>query len=155
MRSTSFTRAHVGMIDMQKTILHAQVDAESRARTHPADPNKGYNGPFILCDRSALDPIVYAHFSTEGESGARELIDGEEIQRLLPDYRTALFVLLHPVAEWIEDDGVRSLDDPYKCPIVFKTVMNNLNISFKEMGGELKGLEDRVDKVLEWMAAKK
>ncbi|KAG9126196.1 hypothetical protein FRC07_004521, partial [Ceratobasidium sp. 392] len=151
MQTTRFTREHVGMLDMQQAILDAQTEAEHKARMQHGGVTRGQTAPFLLCDRSAIDPIVYAHFSTAGESGADKLVESAEFCQALPVYRDALFVLLHPVEEWVEDDGVRSLNDPHKYPAVFKMFLNRFGFDYEEMGEDVKNLEDRVDRVLEWV----
>jgi nicotinamide riboside kinase len=155
MQASSFTREHVGMLAMQQSILNAQAEAESKARARYRGATWSPTAPFLLCDRSAIDPIVYAYFSTIDKSGAETLVESAELRGLLPVYRDALFVLLHPVVEWLEDDGVRSLDDPQKYPTVFKEYLEKFKLDYEEMGDSVKGLEDRVDMVLGWVADRK
>ncbi|KAG8739308.1 hypothetical protein FRC10_005792 [Ceratobasidium sp. 414] len=147
MQTTRFTREHVGTLAMQQAILNAQAEAEGKARMQHSGAPQGRSPPFLLCDRSAIDPIAYAHFSTVDQHGAETLVESTELRRVLPIYRDALFVLLHPVQEWIEDDGVRSLDDPRRYPEVFKTYLDRFGLDYEEMGEDIKGLDDRVKRV--------
>lgn len=156
MKSTSYTRDHVGKLDMQRAILQAQVVAEKNARsqytTNDEDAKQSRAPPFLLCDRSAIDPIVYASFSATDFTGAEILAESPELQEMLPVYRQALFVLLHPVDEWIEDDGVRSLADPRQYPNAYKEHLKRFGIGCQELDHNLKGLDARVDQVLNWAA---
>lgn len=159
MKSTSYTRDHVGKLDMQRAILCAQAAAEDNARSqHTTNDQGGKRSqipPFLLCDRSAIDPIVYASLSDTDFTGAEILAEGPELQGLLPVYRQALFVLLHPVDEWIEDDGVRSLADPVKYPATYKEYLERFGIGCQELDDSLKGLDDRVNQVLSWVATRR
>ncbi|KAG9103720.1 hypothetical protein FRC06_008577 [Ceratobasidium sp. 370] len=150
MQTTRFTREHVGTLAMQRAILNAQAEAEGKARMQHSGASQDQS-PFLLSDRSAIDPIVYAHFSTADQHGAEELVESAELRGVLPIYRDALFVLLHPVREWIEDDGVRSLEDPHRYPVVFKTYLDRFGLDYEEIGEDIRGLDDRVDRVLKWM----
>ncbi|KAG8689368.1 hypothetical protein FRC09_012452 [Ceratobasidium sp. 395] len=125
---------------MQQAILSAQIEAEKTARMQHGGVTRDQTAPFLLCDRSAIDPIVYAYFSTAGETGANTLVESAGLSGLLPVYRHALFILLHPVEEWIEDDGIRSMRDPHRYPTVYKMFLNKLGIDYEEMGedGETK-----------------
>ncbi|KAG8715393.1 hypothetical protein FRC08_010639 [Ceratobasidium sp. 394] len=152
MQTTRFTREHVGTLAMQQAILNAQAVAEGKARMQHGGASQDGSRPFLLCDRSAIDPIVYAHFSIVDQHGAEALAESAELQGILPIYQDALFVLLHPVPEWIEDDGVRALDDPRRYPAVFKTYLERFGLDYEEMGEEIKGLDHRVDRVLRWIA---
>ena len=53
-------------------------------------------------------------------------------------------VVLHPVAEWVVDDGVRSLEDPIKYNEVLLATLRELELSFIEIGGEMRDLQQRV-----------
>ncbi|KAF8597549.1 hypothetical protein BDV93DRAFT_479290 [Ceratobasidium sp. AG-I] len=156
MKSTSYTRDHVEKLDMQRAILRAQSAAEKNARsrytTNGKTTTQSSVSPFLLCDRSAIDPLVYASLSATDFTGAEILAESPELQELLPIYQQALFVLLHPVDEWIEDDGVRSLADPVKYPSAYKEYLERFGIGYQELNDGLKGLEARVDQVLSWAA---
>jgi nicotinamide riboside kinase len=156
MRSSSYTREHVSKLEMQKAILNAQVLAEDKARSQYATTEgevQPRNPVFLLCDRSAIDPIVYASLSPTESTGAEILAESLELQKMLPVYRRSLFVLLHPVKEWIEDDGIRSLGDPSCYPDTFKRYLERFGIRYFEMDHTLKNLDDRVERVLGWICA--
>lgn len=155
MRATTFTRDDVSKLDMQRAILNAQFAAENDARSQcTTETTTRFQNPgFLLCDRSAIDPIVYATLSASESTGAEILAESPELQSLLPTYRRALFILLHPVKEWIEDDGVRSLSDPSLYPDTYKGFLERFGIKYYEMDDTLKELNGRVDKVLDWINA--
>ncbi|KDN51115.1 hypothetical protein RSAG8_00744, partial [Rhizoctonia solani AG-8 WAC10335] len=149
MRSSSFTRDHVDKLDMQRAIMHAQITTENSARNQTLATRS--SGPlFLLCDRSAIDPLVYAALSATEGTGAEILAESNEMQGILPIYRRAVFVLLHPVQEWFEDDGIRSLADPSGYPLTYKHYLNRYEIKYHEIDSSLKDLDGRVNAVLSW-----
>lgn len=91
------------------------------------EEQKGWSCPVQLCDRSAVDPIVYADF-----------------KNALPIYRRSTFILLAPVADWLEDDGIRLLEHQARCFEVFRQVLVELGIPFLEIGAQMRLLEERV-----------
>jgi nicotinamide riboside kinase len=147
MREQKFTRRDMGKVMMQKAILDAQLSQEEKCRQYASSvvsPGKRV----VLSDRSAIDAIVYTELTAPTASEARErvsqLVQTPAFQRVLPIYRQALFVLLIPVKEWVVDDGVRGLDDAQKCPEAFRRRMGELGLQFCEVGGEMRGLDERV-----------
>ncbi|KAL4258027.1 P-loop containing nucleoside triphosphate hydrolase [Pleurotus pulmonarius] len=142
MRRTGFTRNDVGRLEMQRAIMEA----------HLLEEEKGLGCSVQLCDRSAIDPIVYALLTAIDEHDAKEkyerLADSEAFQRALVRYRSAIFVLLGPVQEWLVDDGVRNTENQLEYFGLFKKTLAELDISFYEIGEETMGLGDRVDRVL-------
>jgi nicotinamide riboside kinase len=127
-RNTNFSRKTVGYanppipsirnwwlmlsrdIEMQRTILKAQLEQEQAARSVAG----GSAVRMVLSDRSAIDPVAYAVQTAANEEDARErmgvLVDTPEFQAALRWYREGTFILFKPVPEWLVDDGVRSLD---------------------------------------------
>ena len=53
-------------------------------------------------------------------------------------------MVLEPVVEWIEDDGVRSLEDPWRYTRELKKMLDNLAIPYMTLGVETKDLLERV-----------
>jgi nicotinamide riboside kinase len=149
MRRTGLTRADVGTLAMQRAILDAQLKREEDVATRCA----GSPSPVMLSDRSGVDPVVYAVLTaSDMEDGIERqslLVETSQFQRILLDYRSACFILLLPVPEWLVDDGVRSLNDGQRCAEVFRGLLNALNIPCREIGPELRGIEERVDAVLD------
>jgi len=142
MREQGFTRDDVGTFAMQVAIFAAQLEQESLA--------KARRPPVLLFDRSAMDPIVYSGIGVSQEDKVKrrkDLLGRDGFNATLEDYRQSLFVLLLPVEDWIFDDGVRSLEEPWNCAHHFKAVLKENAVEFKELGGDVKGLQDRVNMV--------
>lgn len=61
--------------------------------------------------------------------------------------RVAYFfqVVLKPVAEWIQDDGVRSLEDPWKYNGKLIETLKALRIPFVQIGERMKDIQARVE----------
>ncbi|KAI0359483.1 hypothetical protein OH77DRAFT_1395516 [Trametes cingulata] len=152
MKTHGFTRHDTDTYEMQHAIMTAQLVAEKRAAAAIAAGEGGNSTktPLILSDRSAIDPIVYAR--TSNEPGARDrsqrLLDDPALQEMLPAYRSSLFVVLKPVAEWFEDDGVRSLEDPWKYNETLFRTLEELGIPYVTIGEETKDISARVEFVL-------
>ena len=167
MKTHGFTRDDTDTYEMQYAVMTAQLEAEERAAA--ALQTMVVDGPrLILSDRSAIDPIVYS--STAEAQGAldrrRRLMEDAALQRMLPSYRGSLFgtyrwyksgshfidqgclVVLEPVTEWLEDDGVRSLEDPERYNRVLFTTLRELGIPYVKLGAEMKNIRARVDLVL-------
>lgn len=149
MRNTGFTRDNVGELKMQRAIMEAQLEQEDKARTY-AEHRTGQW--LLLSDRSAIDAIVYSSITAKDKDEAIEMVQSlvstVQFQLALPWYRRAIFMLLTPIPEWLEDDGVRSLYDQQHCTDVFREVLRELGVGFEEMGVETKALSDRVDRVV-------
>ncbi|KAG8926329.1 hypothetical protein FRC02_008963 [Tulasnella sp. 418] len=169
MRDRGFSRSDVGeggKIEMQYAIMHAQLEAEGKARQRPGDettwPYSWTKKPtasddVVLCDRSALDPIVYVGWCVSNElktQTRKKMLDDEEFQKVLPTYQKSLFVLLHPVEEWVVDDGVRSLEQRGLFNQELMELLSELKIPFKEIGPEVKDLQERVKLVQGWLGLK-
>ena len=57
-------------------------------------------------------------------------------------------VVLNPVEEWREDDGVRSLEDPWAYNTTLFQTLQDLQVQYIEIGEETKDLKERVEHVL-------
>ena len=161
-RNTSFSRKTVGCanfpfpsirnqypmsnrdIEMQRTILKAQLEQEQSARSVAG----GSAVRIVLSDRSAIDPVAYAVLTAANEEDGRErmrvLVDTPEFQTALRWYREGTFVLFKPVPEWLVDDGVRSMDEKAQTIGVYRNILKGLEISYVELGEEIKDLQARV-----------
>jgi nicotinamide riboside kinase len=133
-----FTRNDVGSLAMQQAIVEAQLKEEER---------KG-SSPILVCDRSAVDAIVYALvFSTTPEEADRRrdaLLRTPGFDDALQRYRSSNFVLCGPVPEWLKDDGVRSLENQVECFNAFRSLLQDLDITFQVIGSDIKDLDQRV-----------
>jgi nicotinamide riboside kinase len=146
MRRKGFTREHVGRLEMQEAIMEAQLEAENKSRVYVTQRAKVQ---VLLSDRSAVDAVVYAILTSRNKEEADDrretLIGSPQFQLALSNYRQALFILLTPVPEWLVDDGVRSMADGHQCLAVYRQVLSELGIKYKEMGTNTKRLSDRVE----------
>ncbi|KAJ3554368.1 hypothetical protein NM688_g3144 [Phlebia brevispora] len=145
MKTQGFTRNDTHTYEMQAAIMLAQIQAEQDALSC----KHARSDILFLSDRSAIDPIVYA--ATSGAPNADDI--KQQLQHVLvrhntlPLYKDSLFVLLHPVAEWIVDDGVRSLQDPLNYNAQLCNILAELGIQFIEITSTLKELKDRLTEV--------
>ncbi|KAI5119488.1 hypothetical protein M0805_009512 [Coniferiporia weirii] len=148
MKEKGFTREDVERMDMQYAILKAQAHADVQAHN---SVSRG-ESPIVLSDRSVVDPIVYALLSSpaEGHERARTLINVTETQLSLTHLRRSTVILLAPVPEWVEDDGIRSVDEHYASIDAFRAVLQQLHIPFHEIDGTCRSLESRVQRVSDW-----
>lgn len=133
-----FTKVDVGRLEMQEAILDAILEKqEAESKERPA-----------IHDRSAIDPVVYAVLTAKDEEEAerrkRYLINTPKFQSTLNLYRQSIFILLKPVREWIVDDGVRSIEDLDHCCDIFRSLLKECGIPFREIGAEIGFLEERV-----------
>jgi len=173
MREQGFSRADVDKLDMQQAIVDAHIARDKEARLaalrHSTrnnasfsvtnnnggpSPEQGSGGPVypeqpgrravVLCDRSALDAAVYARLGSP--AAGRAIVGSASFRVALEAYRAqrALIVLLSPVAEWLVDDGVRSLEDGARCLEMFRVVLRELGIRHMEMDVCCRFLEERV-----------
>ncbi|KAJ6529217.1 AAA domain-containing protein [Mycena capillaripes] len=131
-------RDHIGMLEMQRAIMLAHLEKE----------RENANGSAQLCDRSAVDPIVYAIFTAanqeEAETRKQALVGLPEFQSALPQYRKSLFVLLTPVKEWVVDDGFRHVGDETKILAIFRDTLSELGIAYREIGPDMRFLPERM-----------
>jgi len=146
MREHGFSRKDVDTYEMQYAIMTAQLKAEEKALAHSAGTPEDDGGVVLLSDRSAIDPIVYASTSKSpaAEDMRRRLMRDREFQDILPLYRKSLFIVLQPVKEWIKDDGVRSLENPWNYNKHLFATLEELNIPYVTIGADLKDLDSRV-----------
>jgi nicotinamide riboside kinase len=110
MEREGYTRYDVGKLEMQATIMRAQLLREQKGRIAASRA-----GSILLSDRSAIDAIAYAVLTSASEEEAQRrmqnLTQSGDFQLALSRYRESQFVLLGPVPEWWEDDGIRSEDN--------------------------------------------
>ena len=101
-----------------------------------------------VCDRTAIDPIVYAILTSRDEEESRRKQDHltrcAKFQNALQQYRKSIVVLLKPVAEWLVDDGIRSTENQDKCLQIYKRLLAEMDVSYYEFGREMMFLPERV-----------
>ena len=163
MRTQGYNRDRTHELAMQLAIMTAQLEAEKSALERT-----GIEGDVaLLSDRSAVDPAVYAETSAMGGDGVEKrvcLLNSPEFQAALPRYRESLFgrslhdgcrthmdlievvrsVILQPVPDWLVDDGVRSLEDPWIYNRRLCSTLQELDIPYIEIGESVRDLSERV-----------
>lgn len=158
MSNMGFTRDDVNKLEMQRAILLAHLRAESTAFV-ACERSKDMGVPveLLLSDRSAVDPVVYTHLSRSAsrQSNLRSLIDLEQFRSVLPLYRRSSFILLAPVAEWLEDDGIRSVDDSFSCMDSYRDILREFRIPFMEIDESCQNLDERVERALTYLASRR
>ncbi|KAJ7190268.1 AAA domain-containing protein [Mycena pura] len=132
-------RKDIGLLEMQKAIMLAHLEHDREGTTR-------------LCDRSAIDPIVYAIFTAtspvDAQTRKQALISLPEFQAALPRYRNSMFILLTPVKEWLVDDGFRHVGDEMDILAIFRDILTDLGIQHREIGSEMRSLSERTEYVL-------
>ncbi|KAG8751263.1 hypothetical protein FRC14_008036 [Serendipita sp. 396] len=173
MKQRGFTRDDVGTLAMQKAILDAQIEAETKALEsleRSICNSEASNAPqpsILICDRCAIDPSVYAEMELTADD--IEILTGDLSYRLavsryggnparthesIDDIRRSslihsVVILTDGVEEWREDDGVRSLYDPWKVADVFRRKLAALRIPYHEVGEDMKDLGERINWVVQ------
>ncbi|KAL4784134.1 AAA domain-containing protein [Aspergillus varians] len=127
-------------LELQQLIMAAQYEAESKAATLP-----------ILCDRSGVDPIVYA--VKYGPADAQETLENSAQWRWLQDrMRRALVIVCPPYQGWLIDDGTRLMASNWAewhdMHLAFIQLLQSNGIAFQVIPSELLDLEGRAGFVL-------
>lgn len=124
-------------LELQHLILAAQFDAESKQSSTP-----------ILCDRSGIDPLVYA-IKYGPPNGRESLEDTIQWQHLRNRMMKSLVIVCPPQREWLTDDGTRlmasSWEDWLEMHRIFCRVLKEHCIPFIVLPDDLLELQDRVD----------
>ncbi|KAG6373183.1 hypothetical protein JVT61DRAFT_6801 [Boletus reticuloceps] len=153
MKRRGFTREDMGRIEMQSAIMLAQIEREAEV----CERARGTGETLMLSDRSGVDPIVYAVLTANDEHQARLkknlLVEHPTFQCALKRYRKAKFLLLRPVPEWVVDDGVRSLDQHAHSFHVYRAVLAELGIPYREIGEDMKDLLERTNWIKAWVTS--
>ncbi|KAL5335066.1 AAA domain-containing protein [Aspergillus crustosus] len=128
-------------LELQQLILAAQFDEENK---HSASP--------ILCDRSGVDPIVYA-IRYGPEDGRVKLEDAPQCQFFKQKMKRALVIVCPPQQEWLIDDGVRLMASSWEewegVHLAFFEVLESNEIPFQVIPNGCLDLQDRVDFVFD------
>ncbi|KAG2003691.1 hypothetical protein CC2G_004278 [Coprinopsis cinerea AmutBmut pab1-1] len=140
MKEKGYTREDVGNIQMQMDIM---IEHLKREEAGLSDEHR-----IVLCDRSAIDPVVYARLTAQssGEDQSGRLTDSQAFRAALERYRdpSSLFILLGPVTEWIIDDGIRSLERQEECLQRYRECMKLYDIPYRELGQDTRNILERM-----------
>ncbi|KAL3475683.1 AAA domain-containing protein [Aspergillus californicus] len=123
--------------ELQQLILAAQCKEESN---NAADP--------VLCDRSGVDPIVYA--AKYGPPQAQEILERSPQWQYLRDrMRQSLVIVCPPHQEWLVDDGIRLMAKTQAewedVHLMVLQVLQENGIAFHIVPQQLLDVEERVE----------
>ncbi|KAK7910583.1 hypothetical protein PG985_013064 [Apiospora marii] len=135
-------------LELQRLILAAQADAERKAAI-VSDSTKSH--PWLISDRSAIDPVVYA-WQYVGPEAARALIGSANWQDMRDRMAASLVVVCEAGVDWLTDDGVRLMptgrDEWAKTHEVFCQVLEEAQVRYVVLPCGLGRTEERVEFVL-------
>ena len=138
MKAKGYSRDTIGSLQMQEDIMQAHFHFEEASMAHT----------IRVCDRTAIDPIVYAIITSGDDEEARRkqnyLTRSAKFEKALQQYRQSIVILLQPVAEWLVDDGIRSTENQDRCLKIYRQLLREMDIPFYELGREVMFLPERV-----------
>ncbi|EOA85869.1 hypothetical protein ACJQWK_02971 [Exserohilum turcicum] len=130
-------------LQLQRHILAAQYYAETTACPEGAST-------WYICDRSGLDPIVYAKCFV-GDYAAAEMLASEFWQGLEDRMKESIVILCEAGCQWLEDDGVRLMPKDEKewmrIDAAFRDLLRIRGISFYIISKDMTDLRERVQYV--------
>ena len=142
MKEKGYSRDTISSLQMQEDIMEAHFFFEQESMTHAVR----------VCDRTAIDPIVYAILTSRNEEEGRgkqnHLTRPANFQKALQQYRKSIVILLKPVAEWLIDDGIRTTENQDKCLQIYRQLLAEMDVPYYEFGREMMFLPERVGFVM-------
>ena len=143
MKAKGYSRDTISSLQMQEDIMEAHFLREQESIAAHA---------IRVCDRTAIDPLVYAILTSHEEEEARRkqnhLTRSANFQKVLQQYRRSIVILLKPVAEWVVDDGIRSTENQDNCLQIYRRLLREMDISYYEFGRDVMFLPERVGIVM-------
>lgn len=126
-------------LQLQQRILEAQFEAETTASN------------WYICDRSAIDPIVYA-FLYASEPSATELFKSSMWGLLERNMKEGLVVVCETGCSWLVDDGTRLMpkdaEDWDRVDAMFRELLEARSIDYLVLPRSVQDLSERVDIIL-------
>jgi nicotinamide riboside kinase len=142
MKEKGYSRDTINSLQMQEDIMEAHMLLEQESAKHAVR----------VCDRTAIDPIVYAVVTSRDEEESRRkqnhLTCSANFQKALQQYRESIVILLKPVAGWLIDDGIRSTENQDKCLQIYRRLLAEMDVPYYELGTEMTFLPERVGFVM-------
>ncbi|KAK8017879.1 hypothetical protein PG993_014205 [Apiospora rasikravindrae] len=136
-------------LELQRLILAAQADAE-----HKAECSLASDEPiprWLISDRSAIDPIVYAWLYV-GQDAAKMLMESTEWRGMRHRMAQSLVVVCEAGVDWLTDDGVRLMpngkEEWIKTHEVFCHVLKEAGLRYVVLPCNLGRTEERLAFVL-------
>ncbi|EGR51983.1 uncharacterized protein TRIREDRAFT_2343 [Trichoderma reesei QM6a] len=125
-------------LQLQSLILEAQRNSEREALA---------KNPWIISDRSGLDPIVYASRHI-GDEAVKLLTSSDHWQELRERMSLSLVFVCETVEAWLVSDGVRLMPKDVEDWIAYDTefcrMLEAEGIEYQMMPRSVETLEDRV-----------
>ncbi|KAH7123979.1 AAA domain-containing protein [Dendryphion nanum] len=132
-------------LQLQQDILEAQYRAE-----RAVDANLSSSG--YICDRSGLDPIVYARLYVS-ENAADEMFASVAWRELEMKMRCGVVILCEAGGSWLVDDGLRlmpeGLEDWLRVDGMFRMLLGDRRIAYTVVPKEVGCVGERVGLVMD------
>ncbi|ROT42966.1 hypothetical protein SODALDRAFT_327131 [Sodiomyces alkalinus F11] len=129
-------------LGLQELILCAQHESETSALRE---------APWLVSDRSGVDPIVYALMHV-GAWAAGKMLESDAWKSLRGRMATSLVILCEPSADWLLDDGVRlmplDMEEWTETFRTFRALLEREGVEYHVVPSVMSGLEERVNFVL-------
>jgi nicotinamide riboside kinase len=151
LREKGFSRSDITSspsraLELQKHILDAQFEVEKAATGDDSC------SPWYICDRSGLDPIVYAQLFVS-EAAATEMLATDTWKELERRMKAGIVILCEAGCTWLVDDGTRlmpdGMDEWMRIDSAFRTLLAVRGINYKVIPKDMVSLEERVERVRE------
>jgi nicotinamide riboside kinase len=148
LKDKSFTREDITnspsrAFELQRHILDAQREAEASASN-----DASYS--WYICDRSGLDPIVYAQLFV-GKDAANLLMTSEAWRELEPKMRAGIVMLCEAGCSWLIDDGTRLMPDDVdawmRVDAAFRALLEAQGIGYTVISKGMVSVQERVNVV--------
>ncbi|KAK6835159.1 hypothetical protein PG987_009853 [Apiospora arundinis] len=149
LRDHSFTAGDIPTsparaLELQRLILAAQAKAENEA-TSASQPS------WLISDRSAIDPVVYA-WQYVGQEAALALMESAEWKLMRDRMAESLVVVCEAGVDWLTDDGVRLMpegrEEWAKTHEVFCRVLDVATVRYVVLPCNLRSTEERLAFIL-------
>jgi hypothetical protein len=128
-------------LQLQKHILDAQHNAESEA-------SLSNTSEWYICDRSGLDPIVYAKYFVGWEAAAEMLASRSWIE-LEARMKAGIVVMCEAGCHWLKDDGIRLMPNDAAewtgIDDAFRSLLEEREIRYCALSKDMTDLGERVD----------
>ncbi|KAF2823710.1 hypothetical protein CC86DRAFT_298303 [Ophiobolus disseminans] len=137
------TTSRARALQLQQHILEAQYTAELETSTSDASS-------WYICDRSGLDPIVYAKCFV-GTEAAAAMLGSRSWLQLESRMKAGIVILCEAGCRWLVDDGIRLMpgdaEEWLRIDDAFRDLLNMRGIDFSIVPKDLADIEERVDLV--------
>jgi nicotinamide riboside kinase len=137
------TSSPMRALQLQEHILEAQLKAET-AIDNEATPMR------YLCDRSGLDPIVYARLFV-GEYAAEKMLASPAWAELEKRMQAGIVLLCEAGCKWLVDDGTRLMPtgeaDWIRIDGAFRELLEARRIAYTVISRDVVSIAERIELV--------